>query len=75
MALTRDFKDVVVARAKRDPQFRRALVREAINLILSGDVVAGVVAVGSDSSGSPQADNTRPSSRMTAARIHINFFI
>jgi DNA-binding phage protein len=41
MALTRDFKDTVVARAQRDPRFREALFTEAINAYLGGDTVAG----------------------------------
>ena len=30
MALTRDYKETVQARAQRDPAFRRALLREGI---------------------------------------------
>ena len=41
MALTRDFKDTVVARAQRDPRFREALFTEAINAYLGGDTVTG----------------------------------
>jgi len=41
MALTRDFKATVVARAQRDPRFREALFTEAINAYLGGDTVAG----------------------------------
>lgn len=38
MPLTRDFKGTVQARAKRDAAFRRALLREAIDSLLAGDV-------------------------------------
>jgi hypothetical protein len=37
MALTRDFKKTVVARAERDPAFAKALLDEAARLLLSGD--------------------------------------
>lgn len=43
MALTRDFKETVQARARRDPAFRRALLREALDLMLAGDVEAGKI--------------------------------
>jgi hypothetical protein len=38
MALTRDFKETILARVKRDPGFRKALLREGIENFLSGDV-------------------------------------
>ena len=41
MALTRDFKATVVARAQRDPRFREMLFTEAINASLGGDTAAG----------------------------------
>jgi DNA-binding phage protein len=41
MALTRDFRDTIRARANRDAAFRRALLEEAIDLMLAGDVEAG----------------------------------
>ena|SRR5947209_15608600 len=41
MALTRDFKETVQARVKRDPAFRKALLRESIESFLSGDVETG----------------------------------
>lgn len=41
MALTRDFKETVAARARRDPRFREALFTEAINAYLGGDTAAG----------------------------------
>ena len=37
MALTRKFKDTVQRRAAKDPEFRRALLTEAINELLAGD--------------------------------------
>jgi DNA-binding phage protein len=41
MALTRDFKETIGARAKRDPRFREALFTEAINAYLEGDTAEG----------------------------------
>lgn len=41
MALTRDFRETVRARAQRDPRFREALFTEALNAYLSGDIAAG----------------------------------
>jgi DNA-binding phage protein len=41
MALTRSFKETVKARAERDPSFRAALLTEAIEQMLSGDVDTG----------------------------------
>ncbi len=41
MALTREFKETVKARAERDPAFRAALLREAIELLLAGDLETG----------------------------------
>ena len=37
MALTRNFKQTVVERVERDPQFAKALLDEAATLFLSGD--------------------------------------
>jgi DNA-binding phage protein len=41
MPLTRDFKETVKARAERDPRFREALLTEAIEQMLSGDLETG----------------------------------
>src|SRR5579864_5883383 len=41
MALTRDFKATVMERARRDPAFRRALLAQAINVLIDGDIDAG----------------------------------
>ena len=41
MALTRDFKDTVMARARHDPEFREGLLTEAVECLLAGDVDAG----------------------------------
>ena len=43
MPLTRDFKKVIRARVKRDPAFRKALLREGIETFLSGDVETGKI--------------------------------
>lgn len=41
MALTRDFKETIQARARRDPAFRKELLREAVESFLAGDVETG----------------------------------
>lgn len=41
MALTRDFKDTVLARVQTDPAFRDALLREAVEAMLAGDLDTG----------------------------------
>src|SRR5215469_5099667 len=38
MALTRDFKETIRARIERDPKFRKELLREGIECMLSGDI-------------------------------------
>jgi DNA-binding phage protein len=38
MSITRDFKDTVKARADRDPDFRKALIAEAISCFAAGDI-------------------------------------
>ena len=41
MALTHDFKATIRARAQRDADFRQALLREAVECILNGDLDTG----------------------------------
>lgn len=41
MPLTHDFKETIRARAQREPKFRRALLVEAVECILSGDLETG----------------------------------
>lgn len=41
MTLTKDFRETIRERAQREPQFRKALRREAIQLIASGDQKTG----------------------------------
>lgn len=41
MPLTHDFKETIRARAQRDPEFRDALFREAVESIVNGDLAAG----------------------------------
>ena len=43
MALTRDFKETVQARAQRDPVFRQALLEDGIACLLAGDVETGKI--------------------------------
>ena len=42
MALTRDYKQTVLARIKRDPKFARALYAEAVNSLLEGETEVGL---------------------------------
>ena len=42
MALTRDYKETVVARIKRDRRFARALYAEAMNALLDGETAEGL---------------------------------
>lgn len=41
MPLTRDFKETIKARADSDVAFRAALLTEAVELLLNGDVATG----------------------------------
>lgn len=41
MALTRNFKETIMARVQADPQFRNSLLKEGIESMLSGDVDKG----------------------------------
>lgn len=41
MALTRSFRETVSARAQRDAGYRRALLREALQQLVNGDVETG----------------------------------
>lgn len=41
MALTKDFKETVRLRLQREPAFRKALLKEAIESFISGDVDTG----------------------------------
>ena len=41
MPLTRDFKETVQARIARDPAYRRELLREGVECLLSGDLDTG----------------------------------
>jgi len=43
MALTKDFKETVQARVKRDPAFRESLLSEALDFFISGDVETGKI--------------------------------
>jgi hypothetical protein len=43
MPLTRDFKETVMARARRDAGFRKALLREALDCMLDGDIDTGKI--------------------------------
>jgi DNA-binding phage protein len=41
MALTREFRETICARAQRDPAFCKALLTEALNAYLGGDEATG----------------------------------
>jgi DNA-binding phage protein len=41
MALTRDFRETILARVQREPRYREALFTEAINAYLAGDTATG----------------------------------
>jgi len=41
MPLTQDFKETIRARAERDRAFRQALLREAVECMLHGDLATG----------------------------------
>ncbi|MEP7353884.1 MAG: transcriptional regulator [Acidobacteriota bacterium] len=41
MPLTHDFKETIRARAQSDPKFRKALLREAVESYLNGDLETG----------------------------------
>jgi DNA-binding phage protein len=41
MALTRDFRETVIERVRREPEFGRALLREALELMYTGDLETG----------------------------------
>ena len=41
MALTRDFRETVQARVARDASYRRALLAEAVNELLAGELRVG----------------------------------
>ena len=41
MPLTRDFKQTVQARLKRDPAYRKELLRDGVECLLSGDLDTG----------------------------------
>ena len=41
MALTREFKETVMTRIQKDPRFRRALLAEAVETLLDGDLDTG----------------------------------
>src|SRR5580698_4866223 len=43
MALTRDFKETIRARVERDPKFRRELLREGIESMLTGDIATAKI--------------------------------
>lgn len=41
MALTRSFRETVLARAQRDPRFREAMFTEALDAFFAGDTATG----------------------------------
>ena len=43
MPLTRDFKETVQTRARRDPEFREGLLKEGVECLLAGDLHTGKI--------------------------------
>jgi len=41
MPRTHDFKETIRMRAQSDPDFRQALLREAVECVIKGDVATG----------------------------------
>jgi len=41
MAITRDFKETIQARALKDPEFRKGLLSESVENMLEGDIETG----------------------------------
>ena len=41
MPLTKSLRETVVERAKADPEFRRELLRHAVELMIGGDLATG----------------------------------
>lgn len=41
MALTRDFRETVQARVQRDAAYRKGLLRDAVEILLAGEVALG----------------------------------
>lgn len=41
MPLKKDFRETVLARAQQDPQYREAMLVEAVNCFLAGDIEVG----------------------------------
>ena len=41
MPFTHDFKETIRARAQRDPDFRHALLREAVECVINGELATG----------------------------------
>jgi len=42
MISTRDYRETIIARIKRDPKFARGLYAEAVNAILEGETAEGL---------------------------------
>ena len=42
MALTREYRETILARIKRDPKFARALYAKAVNALLEGETDEGL---------------------------------
>ena len=76
MALTRDFKQTVVERVRRDPAFAKALLDEAATLFLNGEphtarlILCNLVnaAIGFEALAAKTARPTKSSHRMLSKR-------
>ena len=47
MPITRKFRETILSRAERDAVFRRQMLTEAVNEMLTGDLEAGKTNIGS----------------------------
>ena len=45
MALSRDFRETVVARASRDPAFKAALLQEGLQALVEGDTAGALILI------------------------------
>ena len=68
MALTKDFKDTIQARAQRDPAFRKALLQEGVECLLADDIDTGK-AVLRDYINATSGSRNSPRSSTSRARV------
>ncbi len=69
MALTREVQETIQERARRDAAFREALLKEAVDALLSGDVETGKTVL-RDYINNGASINLRMSKKSTSADAH-----